>query len=105
MFAKKGLASVLFAAGMIGAVAAPLPAMAAVDLYVNIGPPAVQYEAVPRHRAGYVWAPGYWDYRDNNHVWVGGSQIKARKGYNYQPHRWVEHDGRWNQEPGRWDRR
>jgi hypothetical protein len=105
MLTKKILVSVLFAAGMIGAAAVPLPSQAGVDLYVNIGPPVVRYEVVPERRAGYVWAPGYWDYRDNNHVWVGGFHVKERKGHHYQPHRWVEHDGRWNQEPGRWDRR
>jgi hypothetical protein len=105
MLVKKVLVSMLFAAGMIGAVAVPLSALAGVDLQVNIGPPAVRFEVVPEHRAGYVWAPGYWDYRDNNHVWVGGVHVREREGYVYQPHRWVERDGKWNQEHGRWDRR
>jgi hypothetical protein len=105
MLVKKVLVSALLAAGMIGAAALPLPSMAAVDIMLNFGPPAVQYEAVPVARPGYVWSPGYYDYRDNNHVWVRGESIRDRDGYTYQPNRWVERDGRWNLERSRWDRR
>jgi hypothetical protein len=103
MLMKKVLVSALFAAGMIGAVATPLPSVAA-DVFVNIAPPALRIEAVPEQRAGYVWAPGYWNYEHNNHVWVAGTSVREREGYVYQPHRWVEHEGKWNLEQGRWDR-
>lgn len=104
MLMKKVLVSALFAAGMIAAVATPLPSVAAVDVYVNIGPPPERFERVPEPRRGYVWSPGYWDWRGNKHVWVRGSSVREREGYSYQPHRWVERDGRWNLERGRWDR-
>ena len=39
MFTKKVLVSALFAAGMLGAVAVPLPSAAAIDVYVNVAPP------------------------------------------------------------------
>jgi hypothetical protein len=104
MLMKKVLVSALLAAGMICATAIPISSMAAVEFNLNIGPPALQYEAVPERRAGYVWAPGYWDYKNNNHVWVGGSHIKEREGYTYQPHRWLQKEGKWNLEQGRWDR-
>jgi hypothetical protein len=103
MLVKKVLVSVLFAAGMIGALATPLPSLA-VEVYVNVAPPALRYESVPEQRAGYIWAPGYWNYQDNNHVWVAGTSVQAREGYVYQPHRWVEHEGKWNQEQGHWNR-
>lgn len=103
MLVKRVLVSVLFAAGMIGAVATPLPSLA-VEVYVNIAPPVLRYESVPEQRAGYIWAPGYWNYQNNNHVWVTGTSVQEREGYVYQPHRWVEHKGRWNQEQGRWNR-
>jgi hypothetical protein len=104
MSVKKALVSAFLAAGMIGAVATPLTSVAA-ELYINVAPPALRYEAVPDQRAGYVWAPGYWNYQENNHVWVPGTSYPAREGYVYQPHRWVERDGRWNLQEGRWDRR
>jgi hypothetical protein len=104
MLIKKGLVSALFAAGMLGAVAIPLPSVAAVDVFVNVAPPPARYERVPEMRRGYVWSPGYWDWRGNRHVWVRGTAVRERQGYEYQPHRWVEHDGRWTQERGRWNR-
>ncbi len=102
MLIRKVLVSALFAAGMLGAVATPLPSVAAVDVYVNIGPPPERFERVPEPRRGYIWSPGYWDWRGSHHVWVKGASVREREGYSYQPHRWVEHDGRWNLERSRW---
>jgi hypothetical protein len=103
MFTKKILLSAIIAAATIGAVATPLPSFAAVRVYVNIGPPPPQVEIVPPPRYGYVWAPGYWDWRGHRHVWMQGHWIRERPGYMYQPHRWVERDGRWYLERGHWD--
>src|SRR6185295_15511074 len=76
MFTKKVLVSALFAAGMLGAAAMPQTSIAAIDVYVNVAPPAERYERIPEARRGYVWSPGYWDYRKNKHVWVKGSQVR-----------------------------
>ena len=105
MLMKKVLLATLIATGAIGAVALPPAALAAVNFSVQIAPPALRYEEVPVQRQGYTWAPGYWDYRNNNHVWVRGSSVRDRNGYAYTPHRWVENNGRWGQERGHWDRR
>ena len=108
MFTKKLLASALIAAGMLGAVAAPLPSSAAgtVEFYVNTAPPQARYEAVPAPRRGYVWAPGHWQWNDyrHRHVWVAGHWERARPGYAYRAPEWVERDGRWHYRPSRWDR-
>lgn len=103
MMIKKVLVTALLAAGMIGGMAIPLPGLAAVGIYVNVAPPAERYERVPVMRRGYVWSPGYWDWRGNRHVWVRGVSVRERPGYTYQPRRWVENDGRWNLERSRWD--
>ncbi len=79
-----------------------LPASA--EIYVNIAPPAARYEVVPAPRVGYVWVPGYWDWRGNKHIWARGHWERERHGFYYHPHRWVERDGRWALEKGRWDR-
>ena len=81
----------------------PMPASADIGFYVDIAPPAPRYEVVPAPRAGYVWAPGYWDWRSNRHVWVKGHWERERHGYYYHPSRWVQNDGRWGLERGRWD--
>src|SRR6185437_10788137 len=52
--------------------AMPLAAGAAVDFRVDVAPPAPRYEAVPAARHGYVWAPGYWNWRHGHYVWVRG---------------------------------
>ena len=81
---------------------AALPAAAAI--YVQVGPPAMLVEAVPPPRHGYVWAPGYWNYRGNQHVWAKGTWVRERPGYAYHSPKWVEHDGRWSQERAHWAR-
>ena len=104
MFSKKVLVSVMLAAGLLGSAAAPLPALAAVDVYVRSAPPPPREERVPAARRGYAWQPGYWNWRGNRHVWTKGTWVRERKGYVYRPHEWVERDGRWNLQRGRWDR-
>jgi hypothetical protein len=42
---------------------APLPAAAAVEVYLDVAPPAPRYEVVPAPRRGYVWQPGFWEWR------------------------------------------
>jgi len=96
---KKTLIAALLASS-IGAVALP----AAAEIYVNIAPPAPRYEVVPAPRAGYVWAPGYWDWRGHRHVWVRGHWERERHGYYWHPNRWIERDGHYVLEKGRWDR-
>ena len=105
MLVKKVLVSVLLATGMIAAAATPLTSAAAVIVQLDAGPPPVRYEAVPVQQPGYTWSPGYWNYQNNNHVWVSGVSIQNREGYTYTPHRWVQHDNKWGLEEGHWDRR
>jgi hypothetical protein len=65
-------------------------------------PPPPRFERVPHPRRGYVWVPGYWQWRGHHHVWVPGTWIVARPGYAYGNPRWIERDGRWYFERGRW---
>ena len=83
---------------------APLPASAAVSVYLDVAPPAPRYEVVPAPRAGYVWQPGFWDYSGDRHLWRKGYWVKERPGYYWHPSRWEHRDGRWYMEKGRWDR-
>ena len=101
MWKRKLLAGALVSASLV---VMSLPAAAAVGLYVDIAPPASRYEVVPAPRAGYVWVPGFWDWRGNRHVWARGHWERERRGYFWHPNRWEERDGRWVFEKGRWDR-
>lgn len=104
MLLRKTLLVALVAAGSVGAVVVPAPAAASAGVYVQIAPPAPRYEVIPAPRHGYVWVPGYWDWRGHHHVWVRGVWVRERVGYRYRPHQWVEHDGRWAFNRGGWDR-
>ena len=89
---------------VIGAAAyAPLPSMAQdVQLYIGSAPPAPIYERAPAVRRGYVWAPGYWEWRGHRHHWVPGTYIVERPGYVYAPPAWQQRGGRWYMQQGGW---
>src|SRR5258706_13389076 len=89
---------------LLASSATALSLPAAAEIYVNIAPPAPRYEVVPAPRGGYVWVPGYWDWRGNHHVWARGHWERERHGYYCHPTRWVEREGPWPLEPDRWDR-
>jgi hypothetical protein len=86
----------------IGAVVAPQPARADIDVYVDLAPPATRYERVPGPRAGYVWVAGHWDWRHNRHAWVPGRWVVARPGYVWSQPRWERDGRRWHYVDGRW---
>ncbi len=69
---------------------------------IGVAPPRARYERRPSARSGYVWVPGYWDWRGNRHEWVSGTWIPGRPGYTYSQPRWMQQDGQWYMEQGRW---
>ena len=99
MFFRKPLL-VALAAASIGAVSLPMAANAAV-IYFNAAPPELRVEAVPPPRRGYIWNPGYWDARNNRHVWTTGRWERERKGYHYVQPAWTQRDNRWELQRGR----
>lgn len=81
---------------------AAVPAQAGI-IDITIAPPAPRVEAVPPPRAGFTWAPGYWNYVGRKHVWVPGQWVRNRPGHHYVPARWVPHGrGHYRLEPGHW---
>ncbi|HXN15923.1 MAG TPA: YXWGXW repeat-containing protein [Usitatibacter sp.] len=80
-----------------------LPALSEIR-YVEVAapPPAAVVEVTPVVPEGYVWTPGYWDYRDNSYAWVNGRSEPLRPGYHYVTPRWEENDGRWRIYQGQW---
>ena len=91
---KKLIVATLVSA-TLGAAAWPAAAHSNVEFFVNAPPPPVRYEPVFAPRVGFVWVPGYWDWRHGRHHWVRGHYLRHRPGYVYVPARWAEHDGRW----------
>jgi hypothetical protein len=82
-------------AGALGMMAVPAAARTSVDFFVNVAPPPVYREVVPAPRVGWVWAPGFWQWRHGRHHWVAGHWVRERRGYYYAPARWVSHGGRY----------
>ena len=80
------------------------PALARVDVHVEIGvpPPVAVIETAPALRSGYVYAPGYWAWNGDRHVWVRGRTIVERPGYSWVADRWEPVGGRYRFVPGYW---
>lgn len=93
------LLSLLLAAGAFAA-----PAYAQVSVNINVGPPALQYEVVPTMQPGYVWAPGYWGWNGDRHIWIRGRSIVQREGYVWAPDRWDQRNNSYYRTAGHWQR-
>jgi hypothetical protein len=91
---KKLILGSFVAAALAGA-SAPALARTSVDFHVGFAPPVAPYELVPAPRPGFVWIPGYWDWRVHRHHWVRGHWVRSRPGYYYEPVRWVHRHGRY----------
>lgn len=77
---------------------------AAAEIVVRVAPPPVRSEMVPAPRRGYIWTPGHWEWRRQQHVWVGGAWLRDRPGYMYRNPEWRQRDGRWVMQHGGWVR-
>ena len=84
-----------------GAFAAP--AQAQIYLNISLAPPEPQHEVMPDIPRGYVWAPGYWGWSGERHVWVRGRPILQREGYRWAPDRWDKHDRSYHRVAGHWE--
>ena len=95
----------LLCAGLaLGASLAPALASARAYVDIDVAPPPLREEIVPDYRPGYVWAPGYWTWRNHNYVWIRGHWIHERYGRHWVSDHWYDRHGRWRYEPGHWER-
>lgn len=79
--------------------------LSGVDVSVVIGvpPPVTVVETAPAPRVGYVYAPGYWGWDGQRHVWIRGRTIAERPGYTWVADRWEPVGGRYRFVPGYWE--
>lgn len=80
------------------------PAYAQINVNISLAPPAPQYEVIPTMQPGYIWAPGYWGWSGERHVWIRGRPIAQRQGYRWTPDRWDQRDKYYYHTAGRWER-
>lgn len=79
-------------------------AYAQVSINIVLAPPAPVYEVVPVMAPGYVWAPGYWAWSNDRHIWIRGRTMVQRTGYRWQPDSWEQRNGTYYRHAGRWER-
>jgi hypothetical protein len=89
---------------MIAVGSAAMPAAAQITINIGVAPPAPRYEVVPAPRSGYAWAPGYWRWENERHVWRNGRWLEARSGSHWVADSWEPRDGRHYYKPGKWER-
>jgi hypothetical protein len=86
------------------AVAAASYAQIGVGISVRIAPPELPvYEQPVCPRDGYLWAPGYWGYADDDYYWVPGTWVEPPEvGFFWTPGYWgwggdayLFHEGYW----------
>jgi hypothetical protein len=82
---------------------APTLSSAAVNIDIDVAPPAPRVEVMPDPRPGYVWAPGYWNWRGHEHVWVAGRFMRERRGQHWVPEHWTQNGQHWRMEKGHWE--
>ncbi len=117
MNSKTLLAAALAAGALVAVTAQAAPAVVAGTIYgpsvygpggeviVQTAPPAPIYEAVPAPREGFVWTPGFYEWRGDRYAWNSGRWVETRPGYAWEQPRWVQRaDGAWYREGGRWVR-
>jgi len=104
LFTTLAAAAIALPALTAPALVTPAAAQASLNISIGTPPPAPIYEAVPAPRAGYVWAPGFWNWEGSRHVWTKGHWMAERRGYAWVPDRWEHGNGGWHREEGHWNR-
>ena len=103
MNTRKTLLAMALAASSLGVSLATYAASVVVE--VDVAPPAPRYENAPA-RAGYIYAPGYyqWDDGRHQHVWTNGEYQAERRGEHFVPQRSTEQKGCYHFDDGRWEK-
>lgn len=96
------LKKILLAAMLAGAAATP--ALAQINIHIQVAPPPQHHEVVPVLAPDRAWAPGYWAWNGERHVWVGGRAIMKRDGYRWAPDHWEQRGNGYQRQPGYWVR-
>jgi|SRR5450631_844892 WXXGXW repeat (2 copies) len=102
MNTRKTLLAMALAASSLGM---SLATHAAVNIDIDVAPPAPRYENAPP-REGYIYAPGYykWDEGHHEHVWTKGEYQPERRGEHFVPQRWTQQNGKYHFDEGRWEK-
>jgi hypothetical protein len=78
------------------------PAFGAASVVSDVAPPPARAENVAP-RAGYIWAPGHWDWNGHSYAWVSGSYVFDRRPATWAPDHWEQSGAQWQYVPGHWE--
>jgi len=103
---SKTLRSIRYILIAIALLAAPAASFAqvSVGISVNVAPPEIPvYEQPICPGDGYIWAPGYWGWADDDYYWIPGTWVEAPEvGFLWTPGYWgwggsafIFHEGYW----------
>lgn len=74
-------------------------------VYVPVEPPHAREEVRPASPGPlFVWVPGHWAWRGNQHFWMDGHWAKAKKGRAWVPGHWDHTKRGWIWRDGHWRR-
>jgi hypothetical protein len=85
------------------ALLAPGLVSAGADIVRDTPPPAPRVEHEPRHRDGYSWAPGYWEWNGRFFHWVSGTWILERRNQHWVADHWDPIGNQWHYVRGHWE--
>lgn len=77
-------------------------AVLARDITVDVAPPADRHEATPKPRAGYVWAPGHWEWTGRFYSWTAGTFVVQHRGQQWIADRWEQVGSQYHFLAGHW---
>jgi len=69
----------------------------------DVAPPPARDERAPAPRDGYVWIPGYWDWRGHDYSWVSGRFVFEHRGAHWVADRWDQVASHWERVAGHWE--
>ena len=101
MIARKIVLAALIAAPLFVAQSANAQSF---DIRIGTPPPPPRVVVTPAPRPGYIYAPGYWNWRGGRHVWNEGHWERQRRGYHYAEPVWDRDGDRYGLRRGRWVR-
>jgi hypothetical protein len=73
------------------------------DIVSDTPPPAPRVEHEPRHRDGYSWAPGYWEWNGRFFHWVSGTWIPEHRNQHWVADHWDPVGNQWHYVRGHWE--
>lgn len=98
---RNGLPAALYLSSLLMASLAT-PGVGA-EVTSDIAPPPARIERVAP-REGFIWAPGYWQWKGIAYYWVSGTYIFERRGAHWIPDQWQQEGAHWQYVRGHWER-